>query len=1036
MHQFWRRLLSLLLIAATVLSLGAVGFASDGGGARTLTEADYAAADELFAALGALADQPSVYKNADDAQDAAALLGASELVVPGSVEFSGEQITWQTTQGITCVYSPRLQEIDAAAEPVATDLPDETTAAYTRGAHGRDVYLFQPYYGLDSSFTTQYQREAERIAQATEGSYHYYKGNAATIDAVADAIEDGGVILFDSHGSTDYESGDDYTSGATTSYLCLQTGEGLTDADYSGGHAKYGGAGSNGMRYYLVDGTAIANHMEAAANGGLVWMAICLGMATDGLEGPFMANGVGAVYGYSQSVTFVGDYCFEEAFFDSLLGGATIAEAAADMKDRCGEWDYSARIASAVGMPSGYVAATEDQARQKRAAFPIFVSDADPYPGHGKVDAVQDVKSDWNLLRRYELTADTDADAAAGTVSRVGMTITAKPAAGYYAVGCTVTPEGAATVRQDGNTFRVSAMRSDCTVTIHFAAKTAAKVHFVTPDGVTQNDISSFVGESVTLPTPAGTPTADAQDYYFVGWSEEPIVTPSASADYIRAGQSAAVEGTEKTYYAVYQFFARADGGTPAFTRVESAPGENEDWSGTYVLTGGGYALLCDGSVTGSRLGSTDAAIPMASAGLTDTDGTLAGVRGAYSIQITRAPNSEQYSIRLGGAAQPVFLACRSNEAELNTSMDAAGAMARWTIAWENGAVVIRNVRYPSMALQFSASQKFFRCMNTQQTALTLYRGEDSGLWYTTSPTVAHAHDYVKSAGQAATCTQPGWAEYACSVCGASYREETASALGHSFTSCASDQEAKPADCTHAAEYYVQCDRCDAIDTEKTVASGRALGHDYQDGKCTRCGEAQPSGGIGGGLVIGGGAAAAEPETETGVTFRDVPETAYFAEAASWAASRGIVRGTAEGYFVPDAECTRAQAVLMLYRAAGEPEVTAAVSFTDVKPGDACYKAVAWAVSRGIVRGTTETTFSPNAPVTRAQAAAFLWRLAGSPAAERDNPFTDVRGALETAARWAAEQGITRGVTATIFAPNRTCTRAQLVTFLYRAQAA
>lgn len=152
-------------------------------------------------------------------------LNAQDTVVFGSVETSGDQITWMTEQGIACAYSPRLEQIAAAAESTADDTPDVQTRTYAaRGTqHGRDVYLFQPYYGIDRSFTEQYQKEAQRVAQASEGTYHYYKGEAATIDAIADAITDGGLVIFDSHGSTDYENGEDYTSGATTSYLCLQT---------------------------------------------------------------------------------------------------------------------------------------------------------------------------------------------------------------------------------------------------------------------------------------------------------------------------------------------------------------------------------------------------------------------------------------------------------------------------------------------------------------------------------------------------------------------------------------------------------------------------------------------------------------------------------------------------------------------------------------------------------------------------------------------------------------------------------------------
>ena len=198
-------------------------------------------------------------------------------------------MTWQTDAGITCSYNPQLASIsERAQEPAQTETLESIPAL--RGVqHGRDVYLFQPYYGLDSSFTRQYYEEGQRIAAKSEGTFYYYKTEAATVDAIADAVESGGVILFDSHGTTDYTGdNEDYTSKATTSYLCLQSGEGLTTEDYAGGHAVYGGSGINGMRYYEVDGTVIANHMEKPANGGLVWMAICLGMATDGLEGPLM----------------------------------------------------------------------------------------------------------------------------------------------------------------------------------------------------------------------------------------------------------------------------------------------------------------------------------------------------------------------------------------------------------------------------------------------------------------------------------------------------------------------------------------------------------------------------------------------------------------------------------------------------------------------------------------------------------------------------------------------------------------------------
>ena len=134
---------------------------------------------------------------------------------------------------------------------------------------------------------------------------------------------------------------------------------------------------------------------------------------------------------------------------------------------------------------------------------------------------------------------------------------------------------------QNGNTFRISALRQDCKVTIHFAAKTPAAVHFSVPDGVTQPDVAGYIGDPITLPQPTGTPTADAQDYHFVGWTTEPVETPAVSAQVLRAGERYDVTGAETTLYALYQYFATPDGRTPAFSTVTA---DTDDWSGTYVL--------------------------------------------------------------------------------------------------------------------------------------------------------------------------------------------------------------------------------------------------------------------------------------------------------------------------------------------------------------------------------------------------------------------------------------------------------------------
>ena len=153
-----------------------------------------------------------------------------------------------------------------------------------------------------------------------------------------------------------------------------------------------------------------------------------------------------------------------------------------------------------------------------------------------------------------------------------------------------------------------------------------------------------------------------------------------------------------------------------------------------------------------------------------------------------------------------------------------------------------------------------------------------------------------------------------------------------------------------------------------------------------------------------------------------------------WAVGEGITNGTTATTFSPNNACTRAQMVTFLWRAAGEPEPETTVNpFTDVSESAYYYEAVLWAVEQGITNGTTATTFAPNATVTRGQTVTFLWRNAGSPATGNGS-FTDVAAEAfyASAVAWAVSEGITNGTTATTFSPNSNCTRAQIVTFLYR----
>ena len=177
--------------------------------------------------------------------------------------------------------------------------------------------------------------------------------------------------------------------------------------------------------------------------------------------------------------------------------------------------------------------------------------------------------------------------------------------------------------------------------------------------------------------------------------------------------------------------------------------------------------------------------------------------------------------------------------------------------------------------------------------------------------------------------------------------------------------------------------------------------------------------------------------------FVDVTAEDYYYDAVLWAAGKSITSGVDAVHFDPNGTCTRAQVVTFLWRAAGCPEVETGDTFTDVVKGSHYEKAVAWAVAEEITSGTSKAAFSPDAECTRAQIVTFLWRTAGSPAilnmtaSGPANPFSDIDAAdyYYDAVLWAVGQGITEGTTAATFSPNNTCTRDQIVTFLYRYMA-
>ena len=746
-----------------------------------------------------------------------AAVEASDAYVPGSINRHGDFFYFTTTDGQVNGYSPRLRAKIRGAEATGAD-PEavsgvETTSFGTRGGWpgSKNVAVFQPYYGLDSSFTNQYPNEGVSIAQATGGTSTTYKTNNATVDAIADAIETCGVVIFDSHGDTDYSgSYGDYTSRANTSYICLQSGTGLTSADQAAvtgpygtyHHAYYAGSGYGGMQYYCVDGTAISNHMEGNSPNGLLWMAICLGMATDGLEAPMRDRGVEVVYGYSQSVTFAGDFAWEEVFWDEMIAGKDVAASISAMKT--------------IGCPDPYTSSYP--------AWPIVVSDEDAYPGHGNVDAAQTVYSTWTLQQGFEVSAYSG-DETRGTVSVMGTTITAMPKVGCYTSGYEVT-SGVATVEQNGDVLEVTP-ESDCVIRVDFADKNPAALTYHVPAGVScPAPYQGYEKDGVTIPTPKGTPTADGEDYFFYGWTTaevedvdtlpQPVYKPGEVLD-LPAGQT--------DLYALYRYF-KPDNPTVhgQFLRLDAEP---QSWEGEIVITYQGQkALDASGKYTGTAIGSKSAVVDLEQAGVVVSDNYLMNVPDEM-IYVASKNAYGSFQIRMKNAE---FMLCVSSDTNSLTTTKAASAKAaRWNMQFTNGNAVFQSVNYPARTLQYDTSLTRFRAYNEgTKEPLTVYQANPGKMMYATvlrDKIVCETHSFTDwNVTVEPTCVAEGRQNRYCTVCGFAEAETLPIDPNHHTGNTEQHGEVEPTCTEDGKKADTYCADCGAklADGETIPATGHA----------------------------------------------------------------------------------------------------------------------------------------------------------------------------------------------------------------------
>ena len=735
--------------------------------------------EELWARIYAFEDTELAKKSTragtePAAEDYAALSEAVERLVltsgncrPGSIIRHGSFFYWTARDGEVCGYSPGLRArihaagVDREADPAVLS-GVTTTGCVVRGgsAGSADVAVFQPYKGLDDSFGNQYPDEGTAIAETLGGTSTLYTVNEATVDQIAAALEDCAVVIVDSHGDTDYYNWtadyEDRVTKANTSYLCLNTNAGWTEADQKPARGPYGtyyhvynGGSSGGSQYYCVDGTALANHMGQRGCGSFFWMAICYGMATDGLCEPLRENGVELVLGYSQAVTFGGDLQYAESFWEHVKDGHTAGEAFAYMKEQndC-DWDPLYRVYGSLS-----------KARYKCAAFPNLVSSEDEHQGHRTVNPasaddetagynndprygacnVQTARSEWTLYPQQAIDATVN-HADWGAVSVRGNTVFAAPSVGFYTEGYELL-SGSAEVSRYGDCFALIAA-GPCSVRINFAPKTSATVRFVTPDGVSCDEIATYVGDEILLPAPDGTPIADAREFSFLGWTDQPVPDASEKPVYLEPGSAWTADAEDTVFYALYTYTVRDEDAEDCFLKLDKEPA---DWDGEYVLTYNGQVVLdASGTYTGVNLGSKSAAIGLASTGMRLEGDSLYDVPDEYVYLISESEKYDEcYTFRMKGSNN--YIAYLSYDDKMTTTTNPTDIFSLWNLGWSRGSVSIQNTVSSSRRLQYNTTAKVFNCYESTQKSLTLFRRRVDPVFYTTAPDEIPAPDYTVS---------------------------------------------------------------------------------------------------------------------------------------------------------------------------------------------------------------------------------------------------------------------------------------------------
>lgn len=808
-------------------------------------------AQDVFAQIEALrssvvkkGSQPTEKDFAALSDDVYDIVEKSGTVEDGSLLENGSFVSWiDEATGISCCYSPK-HEAERAGNIAAVDKEalavslSEMQGKLKRGGSpsSLNIGLIQPFWDSASNYSDysfreyspQYKAQAEALASYTGGALYRYTIGNATPDAIAYTLQNCGLVIFDSHGGTDYEneSTGDTTSRANCSYLWLDSGDSsaafisnadeyLLPADYATHEGPYGEyadyyLSSDGT--YMVSGQLLANHMTGDAPNSFLYMAICLGMATDGMEAPLRAKGVEAVYGYSQSVSFSGEVKYMKAITNGLMENQTLGEALAGAKATVGNYDP--------GDYSSYYYYYYDT----DPAYPIVVSSEDEYPGHGNVDAVQNVNSAWTLIPTVTVTAELN-DSRYGSVSVSGRAISAIPANGCYLVSAEVTEgEGSCTI---SGTNIIVHSTTDCTVLVTFAPKPEVTLSF---SGIEAADITAIADSLVRLPSP----TSTYDGYTFIGWTDDIIDKTEDRPQFLKPGSYYQLPYEDITLYALYSYIDHTQPAKSAryveiFTQDKLSIALEEPRS--YLIVWDYYKEYDDEVVVFNANTDSPSSDPNYKIVEASADGSIVSntITDSYAVWIEEIEDTGTYSLKLMNGLGKYFGNTGGSNG-INSKKTGPYPMtiriARYSSYSSTEYTLIENaegdtVRTFCFHLTDSVSKfGFYEGFDGRQVHLYGYEPAIDGTLYYTGTPVICSHEGASSVVTDPTCTEDGYIDHLCSLCGYKWTEAGESATGHSYTETVTAPT--------AAEHGYTTHTCSVCGDSYQDNFTDPLGNDYQ----------------------------------------------------------------------------------------------------------------------------------------------------------------------------------------------------------------